>query len=186
MVAPAAHYTPRRSIAATASTSWTHRASSAIQRPCRACPKLRRVPRVAWRWSEGGRSRSSCLSKLFPDNSPNRVRIDRPSGSAEVLPERLIDHRLVASTLGVGPVAERLDHLVVETDRDPCLSRLRHHRAERPVTSRRSPSARPRPRHEPPSWPPCRRTTTRPTARRSPWPSGYWTPVCLRRNSISP
>ena len=37
-----------------------------------------------------GRPTSSCLPKLFSTNSPDRVRIDGLSGSAKVLPKRLV------------------------------------------------------------------------------------------------
>jgi hypothetical protein len=54
------------------------------------------------------------LPKLFANNAADGGRIYGFPRLAEVLPKRLIDHRLVASPGGVGPVAKRFQHLVVE------------------------------------------------------------------------
>ena len=55
--------------------------------------------------------------EALPNDSPDRLRIDGLSGSAKVLPKRLIDHRLVASARGVGPVAKHFEPPL----RAPCL-----------------------------------------------------------------
>ena len=67
--------------------------------------------------------------KFFSDNSPNGVGVDRLAGVIEMLAERLINHRLVAPTRGVGASAERVEHRVVDVNRDPRLPALANDRA---------------------------------------------------------
>jgi len=72
---------------------------------------------------------SAGLSEFFPDNSPNRSCVDAFAGPTKVIPKRIIDHRLVAASGGVGSFPKRVEHGIVQVDRDPRLSWLPNHGA---------------------------------------------------------
>ena len=64
---------------------------------------------------------SACFPDFFANDSSDRVRINTVSRLPQVLSEGLIDHRLVPSADGVGSLSERLEHLVVDVNRDARL-----------------------------------------------------------------
>jgi hypothetical protein len=71
---------------------------------------------------------STRFSQFFPDDSPDSVCAQALSRSTKMLPQRFIDHRLVAPALDVGALSERVEHVVVDVDRDAGLSALASHR----------------------------------------------------------
>jgi hypothetical protein len=73
--------------------------------------------------------RSACFPQFFANDSSDRVRINSVSRLSQVFSQGLIDHRLVPSAGGVGPLSERLEHVVVDVNRDARLAPLTNHRS---------------------------------------------------------
>src|SRR5437879_5416166 len=100
--------------------------------PCRR-PNVPNEPRAAATGSHGQLGASapfgcwtalSGFPKFLPHDSSDRVGVDAVARSSQVLAKGVIDHRLVPAAGGVGPLAEGLEHVVVDVDRDPRLSAL--------------------------------------------------------------
>ena len=61
---------------------------------------------------------SSGFPKFFADDPSNSLGVYTIARLTQMLPQGLIDHRLVAPTCGVCALAKRLQYVVVQMDRE--------------------------------------------------------------------